>query len=187
MTTFVLFAPGWFIHFASVTADTSAVADERERGAALVEFALIAPIFFMLVLAMFTGGVSYDRKLSVTSATREAVRFGATLPMAGLTSAEWLDEVAAVAIASAEGNLDPTVDDRLLCVAYIPSTGSTARRQQTGAGAATYDASPCFADGRPAGEARVQVVAQRTSELEAIFFSQSLRLRGQAVARYEVR
>ena len=158
-----------------------------EHGAALVEFALIAPIFFMLVLAMFTGGVSYDRKLSVTSATREAVRFGATLPRTGLTSAEWLDEVAAVAVASAEGNLDAPVDGRVLCVAHIPATGSTSRRQQTGGAAPSYGSSPCFADGRPAGEARVQVVAARTSELEAIFFSQSLNLRGRAVARYEIR
>ena len=159
-----------------------------ERGAALVEFALIAPVFFMLVLAMFTGGVSYDRKLSVTSATREAARFAATLPRTGLTSAEWLDEVASVAVASAEGNLDGAVSGRELCIAYIPTTGSVERRQQVGGSTPTYTTgAPCVTDGRPAGEARVQVVAQRTSELEAIFFSQSLRLRGQAVARYEVR
>jgi Flp pilus assembly protein TadG len=159
-----------------------------DRGAALVEFALIAPIFFMLVLAMFTGGISYDRKLSVTSATREAVRFAATLPRSGLTANQWLDEVATVAVVSAEGNLDDTVSGRELCVAYISGTGTIERRQQIGAGAASYSTgTPCVTDGRPATEARVQVVAQRTSTLEAIFFSQSLRLRGQAVARYEVR
>ncbi|MGH9268978.1 MAG: TadE family protein, partial [Acidimicrobiales bacterium] len=35
-----------------------------EHGAALVEFALVFPLFFMLVLAMFTGGVAYNAKLS---------------------------------------------------------------------------------------------------------------------------
>lgn len=106
-----------------------------DHGAALVEFALIAPIFFMLVLAMFTGGLSYDRKLSVTSATRESVRFAATLPRSGLTANQWLDEVAAVAVASAEGNLDTSTSGRELCITYISGTGTIERREEIGAGA----------------------------------------------------
>ena len=33
-----------------------------ERGAALVEFALILPVFMMLVLGMFSGGIAYNHK-----------------------------------------------------------------------------------------------------------------------------
>lgn len=162
-----------------------------ERGASLVEFALVLPVFFMLILGMFTGGVAYNRKLVVTQATREAARYGATLPLSSYPNKDaWLDAVAAVGVGSAENELALSAPGRYLCVAYVfqpnPSLSTTRRRVQTGAAAPTYDGGACFDDQRPGSEARVQVVAQRSSTLEALVFAHNLTLRSQAVARYEV-
>ncbi|HEV3365128.1 MAG TPA: TadE/TadG family type IV pilus assembly protein [Acidimicrobiia bacterium] len=52
---------------------------DSERGAALVEFALVLPLIMALILGMVTGGAAYNRKLSLTNAVREGSRFGATL------------------------------------------------------------------------------------------------------------
>jgi hypothetical protein len=43
----------------------------------------------------------------------------------------------------------------------------------------------CFADGRPAGEVRVQVVTQRESTIQAVLFNFDATLSADAAARYE--
>jgi Flp pilus assembly protein TadG len=154
-----------------------------------VEFALVLPVFFTLVLGMFTGGLAYNRKLALTQASREAVRYGATLPVVNFaTMAGWLDAVAAVAVRSAEGELSSGAPGRSVCVAYVfqPGTSQTSRRMESGTAPPTYDVgSGCFTDGRPSTETRVQVVTSRTSKLEALVFSQDLVLRSEAVSRFE--
>src|SRR5688500_18036442 len=73
-----------------------------ERGASLVEFALILPVFMMLLLGMFTGGMAYNRRLTITSAAREGGRYAATLPTAAYGTVDlWLADVAAVVETSA--------------------------------------------------------------------------------------
>lgn len=162
-----------------------------QRGASLVEFALVLPVFFMLVLGMFTGGLAYNRKLALTQASREAARYGATLPRANfLTVSGWLDAVATVAVKSAEGELNSGVPDRSVCVAYVFQTGTaqsqTWRRVESATALPSYEMNKeCFTDGRPLNETRVQVVTARTSKLEALLFSQDLALRSEAVSRFE--
>ena len=51
-----------------------------ERGAALVEFALILPVFMILVLGTFTGAIAYNQKLDLAHAANEGARYGGTLP-----------------------------------------------------------------------------------------------------------
>lgn len=46
----------------------------RERGAALVEMALILPVLILLLLGIFEFGRAYNAKITLTHATREAVR-----------------------------------------------------------------------------------------------------------------
>ncbi|HIE21192.1 MAG TPA: pilus assembly protein [Acidimicrobiia bacterium] len=48
--------------------------DDRERGAALVEFALILTFLLMLSLGAFEYGMAFRDWLSVSAATREGVR-----------------------------------------------------------------------------------------------------------------
>jgi hypothetical protein len=49
----------------------------RERGAALIEFALVMPILFLLVFGIIEFGRGYHTKSSLAHAAREAVRIAA--------------------------------------------------------------------------------------------------------------
>ena len=53
--------------------------DKSESGAALVEFALLLPVFMALVLGMLSGGLIYNQKMDLTHATREGARYGAAI------------------------------------------------------------------------------------------------------------
>lgn len=172
------------------------------RGASAVEFALVVPLVLMLVLGVFSGGLAYNRKIAITDASREAVRFGATLPTGKSGVADsWLDQVADRARLSASGELDLVTPGRYTCVAYVgygspegTTVDSTRKREQNGSGSPTYTSGSvsapgtwCFDDGRGANgsERRIQVLARRTSDLNALLFSMTLTLRADAVARYE--
>ena len=50
------------------------MAKGSERGAAAVEFALLAPVLVMLLLGIMEFGRAYNAQVSLTSAAREAVR-----------------------------------------------------------------------------------------------------------------
>lgn len=156
-----------------------------EAGASLVEFALVLPVFMMLLLGMLTGGLAYNRKLSVAQAGREGARYGATLPItAALPVDGWLAKVAQVTIASSDGELAPDRPGQMVCVAHVDSAGTARQRRQTGSTVSLADA-PCIADDGRAGETRVQVVTRRDSKLEALVFSRDLDLTSRAVARFE--
>lgn len=160
----------------------------RERGdagASLVEFSIVLPVFTMLLLGMLTGGLAYNRKLSIAQAAREGARYGATLPItAPVTVDTWLARVAAVTIASSDSELSSDRPGQGVCVAHVTSSGTARRRDQIGTAVSFTDA-PCIADDGRAGETRVQVVGARTSKLEALVFSRDLDLTSRAVARFE--
>lgn len=50
----------------------------HERGAVIVEFALVLPIVVVLLLGSVTAGVAYSRAIGLSNAVREGARFGAT-------------------------------------------------------------------------------------------------------------
>jgi Flp pilus assembly protein TadG len=57
----------------------------QERGAAVIEFALVVPIFFLLVWGGLNFSRAYQRLNVLTGALREGARYGATLTtMAGV-------------------------------------------------------------------------------------------------------
>jgi Flp pilus assembly protein TadG len=148
-----------------------------DRGAALVEFALIGPLVFALLFGVFTGGMSLSRKNSMTNAVREGARLGATLP----EDAEWADKVRDRVVALAGGDLDPSQ----VCVELIikPTAATETSRQAT---ACTLDSAlePDTAD-VPVGECAVKVWAARESDLQVVFFSKTLDLTASSVNRYE--
>jgi Flp pilus assembly protein TadG len=178
-----------------------------ESGAALIEFALLLPVFMMLVIGMFTGGLAYNSKLSLTAATRESSRLGATLPIspdcgsAGTKVNDWLTCLATVTVNSSDGELASGVSSRYVCVSYVNPSGTlntddatqiTTTREVTGAAAPVFSSTDCFAkngvaggDGFPSSQARVQIYVSRTRNLEAIFFTQSLTLKARSVTLYE--
>ena len=157
-----------------------------EAGASLVEFALVLPLFFMVVLGMLTGGLAYSRKLSIAQATREGARFGATLPIStAVPLTTWLTRVSDLTIVSSDGELSSGKPGRYVCVAYVSASGAATRRTTVGTASPVIETQPCIADDGRSGEARVQVLAQRTSELEVLVYSRNLTLSSHAVARYE--
>lgn len=173
-----------------------------ERGASAVEFAMLAPLFFMLVLGMFSGGLAYNTKVSLTHASRESVRFGATLPTGKVAIPNtWFEQIADRAVQTASGDLAPTQEGRYTCVAYIgyaspvgSSTDWTQKREQTGSGGAIFTtgsasnpASWCYDDGEgtDGNERRVQVVVKRKTDFNALVFFKKLDIAAQAVAKFE--
>ena len=172
---------------ARVWARTRARARARARGdagASLVEFALVLPLFMMLLLGMFTGGLAYSRKLAVSQATREGARYGATLPLSAESTLDlWLQRESDVAVASSDGDLSTSASGMQVCVAYVPGSGTPRRIQRVGV-STFFSNATCFTDGR-SGESRVQVVGSRSSELEALVWSRDLTLSSRAVARFE--
>lgn len=65
--------------------NTSAKRRERSRGQALVEFAIILPVFFLVVAGMFDLGLGVYSDLTLVNAAREGARLGVIDP--GNTSA----------------------------------------------------------------------------------------------------
>jgi Flp pilus assembly protein TadG len=159
-----------------------------DEGAALVEFAIIMPLLFMLILGMFTGGLAYSQSISMNNAAREAARYGASLPQGGSADA-WLRDVATAAREAATGDLATGVPGENICVAYVhpgaTSGQQTTRRLVLQGASESFSNQTCRTDGRPPSERRVQVQVRRTTTLEALVFSRELTLERGAVMRYE--
>lgn len=161
-----------------------------EEGAQLVEFAFVLPLLLMILMGIVTGGIAFNRNISVDNAARESARYGATLPVeSGMNT--WLNDVADVAIRSAAGDLDDGIQGRAVCVAYVYPDGGdpddrTARIQVNTAGVRTVSVgNTCFADGRPNDERRVQVELARESELILVLWGRTLTLGGESTVRFE--
>ena len=159
-----------------------------DDGASAVEFALVLPVFAMLVYGMIGGGFLLAQKLSISHATREASRYAATLPTTqpGPDLNAWLAQVAGVVRSSAGSDL--TSGSPQVCVAYIDGTGTSTRYQGDGTtSGATYGAGTCFTDNEPPAEARVQVSALRSSTWSLLVTpTWHLSIGANAVTRYEV-
>ena len=55
----------------------------RARGQAMVEFALILPLFLILLMGMLEFGVVFDHRNAMAYAVREGARVGASLGNGG--------------------------------------------------------------------------------------------------------
>ena len=63
----------------SLRHNTKCARSDRERGAALVEMALVTPLLILLLFGIWTVARAYNVKNTMDHAVREAARFGATL------------------------------------------------------------------------------------------------------------
>jgi Flp pilus assembly protein TadG len=144
-----------------------------ERGVTLVEFALILPLFMMLVLGMVTGGHAYFRKISITDAVREGARYGVTYPADLGNLSAWQNAVKARVVEASGGELK-TAD---VCAELVkaPDADTSAPCHVTAV------ADPGGTD----GEWLVKVTARGTAKLEWLVSSTDVELRGKSVAKYE--
>jgi Flp pilus assembly protein TadG len=143
-----------------------------ERGAALVEFALVVPLLMAVLLGIFTGGVAYFQKLTIVEAVREGARYGAAY-LTGTGAAELASWEAAVKarVSEAAGG---TLSGSEVCAKLVQAT----RGSDCGL------ADPPGASGETTVRL-VKVSAVKQIELEFFFFDMSRAVSGQFVARYE--
>jgi Flp pilus assembly protein TadG len=151
-----------------------------DRGAAIVEFALITPLFFALVLGMFTGGVLANKQMEVTHAAREGGRYGATIPVdETFSSGTWATHVRDVVVEQSDGQLSAGN----VCVALVEGDTPV---PVSGDHTTKTDGSACFDDS--ASEEiglRVQVKAVTSGRLECVFFSRQIAVTATVTARHE--
>lgn len=161
-----------------------------DRGASLLEFAIVAPVLFALLFGLTTGALAYSAKHSLNGAVREAGRFAATLPVDGDMNT-WLNDVADVTLAAATGALDDGVAGRLVCVSYVHPDGTdpddrTTRLTVDESGLRTVtNAASCLVDGRPDDERRVQVEVTRSGSIQAVLYTQTFTMKSRSIARFE--
>lgn len=166
--------------------------DANERGAVLVEAAMVTTFLMMLLVGTITAAVAYSQKTSLQTAAREASRFAATLPVNGDMTG-FLIRVADVAKGAANGDLGDAVAGQNICVAYVYPKGTAAddrntRILQNGGVTGTPTHGPtskCFDDGRPDDERRVQVTVGRKATIQAVMFSTQVDLNSRSTARFE--
>jgi Flp pilus assembly protein TadG len=181
----------------------------RDDGAAAVEFALLLPIFVILVFGVISTGLALWRHISDVQAARDSARYGSTLPVTAtgtdtdcasdqLSKAGWLACVQAVAVheggwsdASAVGTNN---DHGYVCVAYVKASPPAGASAQVTSGRLTAgtanpddpapsDANTCFLDNRTDG--RVQVYIRRDGEFNAIFYGRTWKMDTQISVPYE--
>ena len=148
-----------------------------ERGAAIVEMALVLPLFMALLLGIFTGGSAYFQKISLVDAVREGARYGASLRTDVATGglATWRQNVSARVVELSGGQL--TAAD--VCVDLVTPTG-------TNAVCGVSDPPGAASDPTVLAPARlVKVSAKRATKIEFYFFTTSPTLTAKVVARYE--
>ena len=162
-----------------------------ERGAAVVEMAVVTSLLMVILLGITTFGLTHHQNISIEGAAREASRFGATYPVADAGSMqEWLRDVARVAESAATGTMSAAEPSRVVCVAQGSGDDPAdfSRIRLTGSqttDAATEQPDWCFVNTAPGGDTVVQVELQREGWIEAIVFSMKPTLTGQATNRFE--
>lgn len=173
----------------------------REDGASAVEFALLLPLFAMLVFGMISAGFAFQSWLSVTHGSQESARFAATLGLqAGGGSANaWLATVATRAFdASNLGTTTQATPGSVVCVAIFapsnkfPETVTTVRRAVYTADAAGAVTS-AFTTGQTcpgmvgagANVDYVQVSVSTPADFNYIIGSATIDVRGKSTNRFE--
>ncbi len=168
-----------------------------DGGAAAVEFALLFPIFIIVVMGMISAGTAFSKQINIVQASRETSRFGATLTFnaaaGGGTSGtvtDWLNKVSAVGQAAAGPSTDPIGGHNRLCVAMIDLADPTLpvlTRMIDGGAAET--GKTCAPDGTSfnanLGPKYVQVALERQTNFFAVFLNKNLTLRSESTTPYE--
>jgi Flp pilus assembly protein TadG len=160
----------------------------KERGAALVEFALILPLVLMLAFGVITAGIAYNHKIDLTHAAREGARYGATLAQLQCSGSPnpcgtktWAQVVQAVVVQRAMG--DVTAAD--VCVALV--TGNPGAVLATGFSVNSPNGNgTCYSDGNDDPGKRVQVAIRKTGDtIDGVLFKMPVTLTSQATAKFE--
>lgn len=167
-----------------------------EKGAALVEFAILLPLLVMLLTGIFSGGAAYNQRLDMTHAAREGARWAATIPSTqtfnnsyvnpasdpGYTN-NWQNGVRRYVVIRSGGTL--TMAN--VCVSLVSGSTPTVVGGMSSAtgGGACVTADPYPTSGTDTGR-RVQVSVSRGGSIDlGVFPSVSFTMTSQAIAKSE--
>ena len=157
-----------------------------DKGAVIVEFAIIFPVFMLITLGMLTGGITLTHQLSVTQAAREAARYGATVPQdqcavpancGGLT---WAQLVQSLAVQRSGGD----VTTANVCVALVSGVG-TAPAAVDSSHTTAGGTAACYVDNSADDGLRVQVSLTRPDQIQLMVSTISINLISHATSRFE--
>lgn len=146
-----------------------------ERGASMVEFALVLPVVMALMMAIFTGGAAYFQKISLVDSAREGARYGASLKVPTGGVAAWKQAVQS-RVAQLSGGQLVTTD---VCVDLVVPTGSDTSCGVSDPAGAASDPTALT----PASLVKVSVTKMVT--LQFVFFVSTPTLSSKVAARYE--
>jgi hypothetical protein len=154
----------------------------------MVEFALILPVFLILIFGGITAAISYEHKESIVHAVRDGARYGATLPYTQCdsggcpSSRTWAEQVRYLTILRSGGTLS-TSDN--VCVALVTGSASTPAVYGTASNFSTTG-SACFSDSTGDTNARVQVSASHAGDkINLVFKTISVTVSSSATERHE--
>jgi Flp pilus assembly protein TadG len=165
-----------------------------EAGSTLVEFALILPVFLMIVFGVFSAGQAYSHKLAVVNAVREGARYGAALHQSSCTASSgnpnpcsgrsWAQVVQNVVVERSDNALAASQ----VCVALVSGTTGTVvgGSSQSSFTTRADGSSSCFNDGITDAGTRIQVSGQRTGDhITAVLVNIPVTESSNATARFE--
>jgi Flp pilus assembly protein TadG len=157
-----------------------------DRGAAAVEFALLFPLFLIVVFGIINFGFAFNQKINLTQAAREASRFGATLSLKASaanntgTVDTWLAKVRDVAVSAGGADLAASRPGRYVCVAYVTAAQTKSLTVGTGGPAASQR---CYNDNRT--DDRVQVVLRSDTAIDLPLVPAPNVIGSESVTRFE--
>jgi Flp pilus assembly protein TadG len=164
---------------------------DRERGAAMVEFVLLLPVFLLIVFGGITAALAYEHKAEVVHSVRDGARYGATVPLSqcDLSSCtggkNWAQLVQSVTAQRSDGALSTSQ----ICVALVEGNGTvvtTTNGVFTTGTSSTFPTTGCFSDGNVESGRRVHVSAVKDGDrINLVVTSIPVRLNSTGVARYE--
>ena len=88
-----------------------------DRGATLVEFAIVIPVFMMLIIGLFTGANLVNRQIQVSHAARNGARYGASLNL----QSGWATAVQTKIASTAADDFPASA----ICVALVTGPGNS--------------------------------------------------------------
>jgi Flp pilus assembly protein TadG len=163
-----------------------------ERGASMVEFALIMPVFLLIVFGGISAALAYEHKNDIVHAVRDGARYGATVPVSQCDTTSvcgnrnWAQLVQYVTSQRSDGALTTSQ----ICVALVTGSSGTVYTRSPGVYTtgtnATFPTAGCFSDGNVDSGNRVHVSAIRNGEkINLIFSTLTIPVSSKGTARYE--
>lgn len=153
-----------------------------DGGAAMIEFALVLPLFMVLLLGIVSAGLLWNTRLQIAHATREGARYASTVPVEqAFVSGTWADNMRQVVVERSAGDLDAAD----ICVALVEEVTPVVWEEDA-MFTTNADGTPCYDDTSTGDDSlRVQVSAGTTQLFETGLWSKEVALDTRATARHE--